>query len=115
MEQVIGEFNVGFIDLVDQQNDFFIRVKRLPQFAFANVVGHIMHALFAQLAVAQAADGVVFIKTLLGACGGLDVPFNHPQPKRRGHLFCQFCFACAGFAFHQQWTLQRYSRVNGNC
>jgi hypothetical protein len=40
-----------------------------------------MHALLAQLAVAQPADGVVFVKPLLGAGRGLDVPFDDRQPS----------------------------------
>ncbi len=61
LQKVVGEFDVGLVDLVDQQHGFAFGLKRLPQLALADVVFHIMHTLFAKLAVAQAADGVIFV------------------------------------------------------
>ena len=73
-----------------------------------------MHLFIAQLTVAQAADRVIFIKTLLRLGGGLDVPLDHLQPKAFGHLPCQFGLAGARLAFDQQRALQCHSRVHGN-
>ncbi len=55
LQQVVGEFDVGLVDLVDQQHRALVRRERLPQLAAANVVGDVVHALVAQLRIAQAA------------------------------------------------------------
>jgi len=81
LQKVVGKFDVGLVDLVDQQHGFAFGLKCLPQFALADVVFHIMHTLFAKLAVAQAADGVIFVQTLLRTGGRFDVPFDHGQAK----------------------------------
>ena len=60
----------------------FVRPRRLPTACPCGCSWHVVHLFFAQLAVAQAANGVIFIKALLRAGGGFDVPFNHTQPKR---------------------------------
>ncbi len=82
LQQVVGELDVGLVDLVDQQHDRSVRLEGLPELALADVVGHVVHPLVAQLAVAQAADGVVFVKALLRRGGGFDVPLDHRQAER---------------------------------
>ena len=74
-----------------------------------------MHARFAELAVAQPADRVVLVEPLLRFGGGLDVPLDHLQPQRGGHLARELGLAGAGLSLHQEGPLQRYSRVNRNC
>ncbi len=73
-----------------------------------------MHPRLAQLAVAQAADGVVFVQALLRLGRRLDVPFQQRQPQRARHLPRQFGLARAGFALHQQGALQGHRRVHRN-
>jgi hypothetical protein len=88
------------------------RREGLPQLALADVVLDVVHALIAQLAVAQAADGVVFIKPLLRLGGGLDVPFDQRRAQSAGHLARQHGLAGAGLALDQQRTLQNDGGVH---
>jgi len=64
-----------------------------------------MDAGVAKLAVAQAADGIVFVQPLLGLGGGFDVPFDHPHPQCGGDLAGKLGFACARLALDQQGAL----------
>ena len=74
VQQVVGEFDVGLVDLVDQQHRPLGGVEGLPQLAALDVVVDVLDPLVAQLAVAQAGDRVVFVEALLGLGGRLDVP-----------------------------------------
>ena len=47
LEQIVRELDVSLVNLVDQQHDLFVGVKRLPQLAFADVISDVMYALFA--------------------------------------------------------------------
>ena len=51
--------------------------------------------LFAELAIAEAGDRVVFVKPLLRAGGGFDVPFDDRQAQGPRHLARQFRLAGA--------------------
>ncbi len=73
-----------------------------------------MHALVAELAVAQAGNGVVFVEALLRLGGGLDVPFDQRGPHRLGDFVGQNGLAGAGFAFDQQRTPQQHGGVDGH-
>jgi hypothetical protein len=71
-----------------------------------------MNALVAELAVAQAADGVVFVEPLLRLGGRLDVPFDQVDPERSGgDLAGELGLAGAGFALDQQRALQRMAAL----
>jgi hypothetical protein len=66
-----------------------------------------------QLAVTQAADGVVLIEALLGLGGGLDVPLQQGHAQGFGHLLGQHRLAGAGFTLDQQGALQLEGRIDG--
>jgi hypothetical protein len=82
LQQVVGELDIRLVDLVDQQDGFAVGLEGLPQLAALDVIGHVVDALLAQLAVAQPADGIVFVKPLLRAGRRLDVPFDDRQAQR---------------------------------
>ena len=115
LKQIVWKLNVGLVDLINQQDDFFASFKGFPKFAFLNVVGHVMDFVLAQLAVAQAADRVIFIQPLLGAGCGFDVPFDQSHTKAARNLLGQLGFASAGFAFDQKGAFQCDGRIYGNC
>src|SRR5450830_449563 len=52
-QQVVGEFDVGFVDLIDQQDLRLVRGKGLPQHALDDVVVDVLDAFVAKLRVAQ--------------------------------------------------------------
>ena len=64
LQEVVGEFDVGLVDLVDQQHRQLGRGERLPQLAALDVVADVVDALVAELAVAQAGDRVIFVEAL---------------------------------------------------
>src|SRR5260370_1087836 len=53
-QQVVGKFDVGLVNLVDQQDRRLWRLERLPELSRHDVVGNVVDALVAELAVAQA-------------------------------------------------------------
>ena len=79
-QQIVGEFDVCLVDLIDQQCHRFGGGEGLPQHAFDDVVLNVFHPLAAievgHLAVAQTTHGVVFIKALLRLGGGLHMPLQ---------------------------------------
>ena len=49
VQQIVRKFEIGLVDLVDQQHRAGIAVERLPQLAGLDVVAHIGHARIAEL------------------------------------------------------------------
>ena len=80
-QQIVGELDVGLVDLVDQHDGLLVGLERVPQLAADDVIADVVHARIAELAVAQAGDGVVFVQALLRLGGGLDVPLDEGQPR----------------------------------
>jgi hypothetical protein len=66
-----------------------------------------------ELAVAQAADRVVFVQALLRLGGALDVPLQQRHVQRLRHFFGQHGLAGAGLALDQQRALERDGGVDG--
>ncbi len=112
-QQVVGEFDVGLVDLVDQQDHRLGRLEGLPQRALHDVVADVADLFVAQLRVAQARHRVVFIQALVGLGGGLDVPLQQRPPQRARHFLGQHGLAGAGFALDQQRTLQGEGGIDG--
>ena len=106
-QQVVGELDVGLVDLVDQQHRPLLGGEGVPQLAALDVVADVLDPLVAQLAVAQARDGVVLVEALLRLGGRLDVPFDQRRADRLGDLMRQHGLAGAGLALDQQRPLQR--------
>ena len=109
-QQVVREFDVGLVDLVDQQRHGLVGREGLPQHALHDVVADVLDPLGAvaivQLAVAQAAHRVIFVQALLRLGGGLDVPLQQRHAQSLGHFFGQHGLAGAGFALDEQRPLQ---------
>jgi len=112
LQQVVGELDVGLVDLVDQQHRPNGAGERLPQLAGLEVVANVVNPLVAQLAVAQAADGVVFIEAIVGLGRRLDVPGDQRRVQRLGQLVGEDRLACPGLALDQQRPLQRHCGVD---
>ncbi len=114
LQQVVGELDVGLVDLVDQQHGALGVGERLPQLALADVVADVLDALVAELAVAQAAHRVVLVEALLRLGGRLDVPLDERRLDGLGHLHGQHRLAGAGLPLDQQRALQRDGGVDGD-
>ena len=111
-QEIVGEFDVRLVDLVDQQHRPVGRGERLPQLAAPDVVGDIRDARVAELRIAQARDGVVFVEALLGSCGRFDVPGDERRAERAGDLLGEQSLACARLALDEQRTLERNRGVD---
>ena len=114
-QQVVGELDVGLVDLVDQDHRALFAGERLPEHALADVVADVVDARIAELAVAQPRDGVVLVEPLLGLGGRLDVPAVERHAQRRRHLLGQHGLAGAGLALDQERLLQRHGGRTASC
>jgi hypothetical protein len=91
----------------------FRRLEGLPQRALHDVVADVADFLVAELRVAQARYGVVFVQALVRLGGGLDVPLQQRPAQRARHLFRQHGFPGAGFSLDQERALQDERGVDG--
>ncbi len=114
LQQVVGELDVGLVDLVDQQHGALVHRERLPQLALADVVADVGHPRVAELAVAQPAHGVVLVEALQGLGGRFDVPLDERGLDGLGHLQRQHRLAGAGLPLDQQRSLQSDGGVDGD-
>ncbi|MNE22620.1 hypothetical protein D3C80_1158370 [compost metagenome] len=114
LQQVVGEFDVGLVDLVDQQDGPSRGGESLPQLALLQIVAHVMDALVAQLAVPKTADSVVFIEAVVGLGRRFDVPGDQGRIQRAGQFIGQNRLAGARLALDQQGTLQRHRSIDGD-
>ena len=78
LQEVVRKFNIGFVDFVDEQHRLGVGFKGLPQLALENVIPDVLDLVVAQLGIAQAGDGIVFVQPPRGFGGGLDVPRDEP-------------------------------------
>ena len=95
-QKVVGEFDVRLVDLVDQQHRAKGRNEGVPQLAAANVVGDLGYARVAELRIAKARDGVIFIEALLGSRGRFDVPGDKRGLNGGGDFLSEQRLAGAG-------------------
>src|SRR5258705_475474 len=68
-EGVVGGGGWGVGGGGGEEHDRRVGRERLPEHAFHDVVVDVVHALVAELRIAQAADRVVFVEALLGLGG----------------------------------------------
>ncbi len=112
-QEVVGELDVGLVDLVDQHHRRRRRLERLPQHAALDVVGDVADMLVAQLRIAQPRHRVVFVESLLGLGRRLDVPLQQRPRQRTRDLLGEHRLAGAGLALDEQRPLERDRRVDG--
>ncbi|GJE68747.1 hypothetical protein CHKEEEPN_0266 [Methylorubrum podarium] len=105
-QQVVGELDVGLVDLVDEQHRPGRGGERLPQLAAADVVRNVRDPRVAELRVAQPRDRVVLVEALLRLRGRFDVPGQQRRVQAPGDLLGQHRLAGAGLALHQKRALQ---------
>ena len=113
-QEIVGKFDVGLVDFVDQQHRALLVGEGFPQFAALDVVRDVGNPGVAELAVAQARHRVVFVEALLRLGGGLDVPGQKRRAERLGHFLGQHGLAGAGLALDQQRALEHDRGVDGD-
>ena len=90
------------------------RCEGVPQLAALDVVADVVDALVAELAVAQARDGVVLVEALVGLGRRLDVPLDDRYPERVGDLERKRGLAGAGLAFDEEGAAERDGGIDGH-
>src|SRR5438034_148771 len=113
-QQIVRKFDVGLVDLVDQQDRRLWRLERLPQLSRHDIVGDIVDTLVAELAVAQARNRIVFVEALLRFGRGFDVPGDQIPSDGAGNLMRQYRLAAPRLAFDEQRALQRDRGIDCN-
>ena len=111
-QQVVGEFQVGLVDLIDQQNHLFISQEGFAQLAQLDILGNIVHAGVAELAVVQTLHHVVNVQTVLRLGGRLDIPDDQLLAQGFCNGFSQHGLARARFPLDQQGFFQCHSDVD---
>ena len=111
-QEVVGELDVGLVDLVDEQHGPRVGGERLPQLAPADVIPDVGDARVAELAVAQPRNGVIFVEPLQRLGGGLHVPLDERRLDCLGDLGREHRLAGAGLALDQERALQGDRGVN---
>ena len=112
LQQIVGELDVGLVDLVDQQHDLPVGREGVPQLAALDVVADVVEARVAELAVAQPRHRVIFVEALLRLGRRLHMPFDEVEVERRGDLAGELGLAGARLALDQQRPLQRDRRID---
>ena len=105
-QQVVGELQVGLVDLVDEEDDLLVGGEGPPQLAQRNQFLDVIHPFAAELAVVEPLDGVIDIQAVLGLGGGLDVPNDELFAQGLGDGVGQHGFAGAGLPLDEQGLLQ---------
>ncbi len=113
-QEIVREFDIGLVDLVDQQHRRGIGGEGLPELAAQDVVADIRDLGIAELAVAQPRHRVVFVEALLRLGRRFDVPGDDVLAERLGDLMREDRLARAGLAFDQQRPLERDRGVDGD-
>jgi hypothetical protein len=83
-QEIVGELEVGLVDLVDQQHDGASAARNAwPQRPELDVLADVAHVAVAEAAVVQALHRVVDVQPVLGLGGRLDVPAPWARRQRR--------------------------------
>src|SRR6185295_2913995 len=106
LQQVIGELDVGLVDLIDQQHRPLAHGEGLPQLALADIVADVGDAGVAELAIAQAANRVILVEALQRLGRRFDVPLKERGLDRLGDFDGENRLAGAGLALDEQRSLQ---------
>jgi len=112
-QEVVGEFDIGFVDFVDQHDRWRVALESLPQHTLDDVTADVGDLGLAELRVAQAGYGIVFIQALLRLGGRLDVPLKQRQPECGSDFLGQHGLAGTRLAFDEQRPLQGDRRIDG--
>ena len=110
-QQVVGELQVGLVDLVNEQDDLLVGGKGLAQLAQLDILGDVVHALAAKLAVIEALHHVVHIQAVLGLGGGFDIPDDQLLVQSLGDGLGQHGLSGARLALDEQGLLQYHGDV----
>jgi len=113
-QQIVGKFDVGLVDFVDQQHRTLLVGEGLPQFAALDVVRDVRDPGVAELAVTQARHRIIFVEALLGLGGGLDVPGQQRRADRLGDFLGEYRLAGAGLALYQERALEHDRGIDGD-
>ena len=106
LQQVVGELDVGLVDLVDQQDHAFVGLEGLPQLALLDVVANVVDLVGIELRITQAADCIVFVQALVRLGGGFDVPGDQFGAEGLSQLLGEHGLAGTRLTLDQQWALQ---------
>ena len=112
-QQVVGEFQIRLVDLVDQQHHLLLGRKSLAQLAQLDIFFDVVHALTAELAVVEPLHHVIDVQAVLSLGGGLHVPDDELFAQRLRHGLCQHGLAGARLALDEQGLLQGHGDVDG--
>ena len=105
-QQVVGELQVGLVDLVDEEDHLLVGGEGLSQLAQLDVLLDVVHPFAAELAVVEPLDGVVDVQAVLGLGGGLDVPDDELLVQSVADGLGQLGLAGAGLPFDEQGLFQ---------
>jgi len=112
-EEVVGELEVGFVDLVDEEDDALRARERLAQLAEFDVAFDVADVALTELAVVEALDGVVHIQPVLRLGRRLDAPGDEPQAEALGDALREHRLARAGLPLDEEGATELDGDVHG--
>ena len=83
VQEVVGELQIGLVDLVDEEHDPVARGERLPERPVLDVPPDVLDVAVAESRVVQALDGVVDVQPVLRPRGGLHGPVDQAEAQGR--------------------------------
>ena len=113
LKEVIREFDVGLVDLVDEQYAPLLGGERLPKLALLDVIADVVDPIVAELRITQARNRVVLIQALLRLRRRLDVPGDQRHPHRAGDFLGKQGLSRTGFTLDQERPLKLHDGVYG--
>ena len=111
-QQIVGEFQIRLVDLVDQKDHLLLALEGLTQLAELDVAGDVIHPFDSELSVVQTLDRIVHIQSVLCLRRGLDIPDDQLLAETVGHGLRQLRLARSGLALDEQRLLQRHGNIH---
>ncbi len=106
-QQVVGELDVGLVDLVDQHHRRLLGLRRPATGRPDDVVADVLDRRIAQLRCRAGGDTASYsYRPCWALVGRFDVPLEQRHVQGAGHFLGEQGLAGAGFALDEQRALQ---------
>ena len=117
VQEVVRELEIGFVDLVDEENDALFRLQRATEGPELDVAPDVFYALGADVteaSVVETLHGVVDVETVLRPRRRFHGPVNQLEAEGLGDRRREQGLPGSGFPLHEKGALEDQGRVDGS-